>query len=828
VVLSNVDSSVSGSYVVRVTRTRNGTHAVTTSSAALLIVDEVQITSQPQGLTLFAGDNGAFQVSATAPTGATLAYQWKANTTNVGTNSNVLSLTGADVSLVGDYTVDVSATLNSVTASLTSAPAPLTVITGAPTGTTASSGLQVQVNTTALRPTYAYVLACAGPTGATGIKNASEPLVFAGLPDGTCSLDISARGPSGSPVDAPAHREWNIDASPAVVTCARPYGAYRQDEAVTMTFDRPVSSLTAFSPAGFTPTLSMDNRSASFVPTVGTFAVANNVAISFVVTAQNGQTTNATCRFDVVPSGADVIYVTATGATGGTCGLATPCELGSALTVAAASTAPVVVMNVAGGTHTWPDARLQGPLSLYGGYKQTFTERAPTTYEARLVSADATQELGPTFPVSTVHCENMPSASVIDGFMIEATTQTVASTAGLTMTTGCNLHVRRNVFYPTNPAPWTGIFIGTNDTAGITPLIRGNNFQDDAGNVRAALADAGLFSSGNYAAPSFVGNDIIFNDPTSRAGVSLSDQASASATTIEANNFYLTANTAVPQAIYLKTTASPLQIQNNTIVQDSGIGVYLRSDDATIAISGNFISTASNGSGLYVTGSGLGSHQQVQIERNRIFGKENGLWIDYQGAATIRNNLLASKDRVVWAERAGASLFFDFNTLASGGGVGIDNTGANTFLNNLLTAPTGTTGALAFDAQDGLETMIGNDLFRFDRIYRDGPATRGCADSAACTLAELNAFVSGHTGNVSADPDLPLLQGADNTLSTWNDNVFRPGAAVACEVAYGGRQQDAGITDPPANNGAIDFSARTTGPSCNGGDGLSIGAYEVP
>jgi hypothetical protein len=72
-----------------------------------------QITLQPTGAIIASGSSHTLRVGATGS--ATLNYQWKRGTTNVGTNSPLLNLSGVTLADTGKYTVTVSNGVNSVT-----------------------------------------------------------------------------------------------------------------------------------------------------------------------------------------------------------------------------------------------------------------------------------------------------------------------------------------------------------------------------------------------------------------------------------------------------------------------------------------------------------------------------------------------------------------------------------------------------------------------------------------------------------------------------------------------------------------------------------------
>jgi len=135
--LASVVASDSGTYAVNITDSVNGSTASVTSSNSHLAVTAAPpvIGTQPvasQSKTL--GSNVSFTVAATG--GGNLAYQWQKNGVNVsdgiGATTATFSLIGVAASDSGTYTVIVTDSLNSSTASVTSNGARLTVTAAPP------------------------------------------------------------------------------------------------------------------------------------------------------------------------------------------------------------------------------------------------------------------------------------------------------------------------------------------------------------------------------------------------------------------------------------------------------------------------------------------------------------------------------------------------------------------------------------------------------------------------------------------------------------------------------------------------------------------------
>jgi hypothetical protein len=122
--LTNAQTTDAGSYMVVVT---NAAGSVTSAVATLTVLVPPGITTRPQSLTVTQGQSASFSVvaSGTAP----LSYQWSFNSTALsGATSTTLTLTNAQATDTGNYTVVVT----NVAGSVTSAVATLTVTNPAP------------------------------------------------------------------------------------------------------------------------------------------------------------------------------------------------------------------------------------------------------------------------------------------------------------------------------------------------------------------------------------------------------------------------------------------------------------------------------------------------------------------------------------------------------------------------------------------------------------------------------------------------------------------------------------------------------------------------
>lgn len=123
--LTNVQSTNAGAYFVVVT---NANGSITSSVATLTVTNMAPvITAQPQNQSTSVGGSATFTVAATGT--APLGYQWFFNTNTAisGATSNILTITGAQPTDAGAYSVIVTNSVGSVTSKV----ATLTVSTSA-------------------------------------------------------------------------------------------------------------------------------------------------------------------------------------------------------------------------------------------------------------------------------------------------------------------------------------------------------------------------------------------------------------------------------------------------------------------------------------------------------------------------------------------------------------------------------------------------------------------------------------------------------------------------------------------------------------------------
>jgi uncharacterized protein (TIGR02145 family) len=130
-VIASVQASHAGAYSVEV---RNVIDTIPSNAAILTVHTAPVITTQPKDSTVIKGNPVSFSVVATGNPAP--SYQWKKDGNNVGTNSNLYSISSVAVADAGTYTVVVSNTAGNVT----STPAqlyvqykPIVIITSGPT-----------------------------------------------------------------------------------------------------------------------------------------------------------------------------------------------------------------------------------------------------------------------------------------------------------------------------------------------------------------------------------------------------------------------------------------------------------------------------------------------------------------------------------------------------------------------------------------------------------------------------------------------------------------------------------------------------------------------
>jgi hypothetical protein len=111
--VSNIATSDAANYAVTIT---GGCGSVTSDDAQLVVNPLTVISSDPDNATLCSGNTANFSVTASG-TGS-LVYQWiQDGTTNVGSDNSVLSISNAESSNAGSYTVTVTGDCGAATSS---------------------------------------------------------------------------------------------------------------------------------------------------------------------------------------------------------------------------------------------------------------------------------------------------------------------------------------------------------------------------------------------------------------------------------------------------------------------------------------------------------------------------------------------------------------------------------------------------------------------------------------------------------------------------------------------------------------------------------------
>ena len=164
--ISSVAVADAGSYAVTVSNSA----ATVTSSAAVLTVNTLPaITTQPASVTVFAGQDATFSVVATGSPAPT--YQWKRNGTTIsGATSPSYSVTGAQLSNTGVYTVTVTNSVGAVTSAAAVLAIPSTMGTTAVSPAIGATGINTD---TLLSVTFDRVPVI-GNTGRISIYKASD------------------------------------------------------------------------------------------------------------------------------------------------------------------------------------------------------------------------------------------------------------------------------------------------------------------------------------------------------------------------------------------------------------------------------------------------------------------------------------------------------------------------------------------------------------------------------------------------------------------------------------------------------------------------------
>ena len=162
----------------------------TASTQAVTLNDPVAITTGPQGVTACSGTDITLTAAATGS--ATLSYQWKQGTTNVGTDAASLSITGLDATKTGNYTVEV--TNGCGTATSAQAVVALNTALTIDTDPQAITDCEGQAGNLTVAATGSGTLSYQWKEGATNVGTDASTLSFSPLAladGGTYSVDVT-------------------------------------------------------------------------------------------------------------------------------------------------------------------------------------------------------------------------------------------------------------------------------------------------------------------------------------------------------------------------------------------------------------------------------------------------------------------------------------------------------------------------------------------------------------------------------------------------------------------------------------------------------------
>lgn len=226
-----------------------------------------EITSDPQDLTIAAGQNAVFNVTAT---GSDLTYRWyyDLNTLLAVGSSSAFALNNAQVSNSGSYFVTVSNLLGVVS----SAPAALTVtnssLLAAPTGLTATAGaLQVSLGWNAVSGATNYIVKRSASDGGPYdniATNLATSYVDTGLQSGAPYYYVV------SAVDLVGNEGFNSVQASATPTNAPPIAVSN------FGFETPTTSTYIFNPSGGSWTFSPQGNGASGISANGSGYTSGN------------------------------------------------------------------------------------------------------------------------------------------------------------------------------------------------------------------------------------------------------------------------------------------------------------------------------------------------------------------------------------------------------------------------------------------------------------------------------------------------------------------------------------------------------------------------
>ncbi|MBT3276236.1 MAG: hypothetical protein HN368_24020 [Spirochaetales bacterium] len=312
----------------------------------------------------------------------------------------------------------------------------------------------------------------------------------------------------------------------------------------------------------------------------------------------------------------------------------------------------------------------------------------------------------------------------------------------------------------------------------------------------AAVAANGITCNENTSA-SIIGNSISGGTASSIVGITAFN---LSAPEIRGNNIAAIGNGCV-KAIGISLSQSTALVIENTIsagaASDSSRGITIQ-DNSAPRIKSNIIAA---GGGIYSSGIlNLANTATITIDSNIIFGghgTEGTQGIIHENSkATIKNNIIHGGSSLC-SQTSGILMvdaLGDIRANSIYGGSGTNDSTAlffggnrpeNVSNNILFIASTAgnfivSCAAATLDPEH-LEANLFFDYAGTTNLYR-----RADGNARYYSVTEIEAGVSGATGNVFGDPMFMDIDGPDDDIDTWEDNNWHLSAASPVSVTEGG------------------------------------------
>jgi hypothetical protein len=342
-------------------------------------------------------------------------------------------------------------------------------------------------------------------------------------------------------------------------------------------------------------------------------------------------------------------------------------------------------------------------------------------------------------------------------------------------------------------------------------------------------------------------SDFKLRDPLTYV-TSITDTSNIAATLANPNFAVIASNSAITNS----TLVDGFQIKGSQIVgavYTSAIRVH---NGANPSLANNQIY---GGAGSAFNTGIVVNYSSPRIYANRITGLSGGtsaygIYTNNASPVIFNNTIIGASAPVLGTPSTATAGIYIVNSIGSvrnnsidgGDGsskatgiemVGNSSTTAMNIENNIVFTRTGTgSSCIAESVPTGAGnatplSLRNNDLFNCDVVYVD--YEMGCTGNAdgdnnaqTCTLAEMNALsditVVGVSNNISVDPLLADIDGADNQLATLNDNDWHFSAGSSASVTAGGLN---GVDEGWSFSTDTDNVVRPAS-----GKPWSIGAYE--